>query len=90
MRLIAIAAALTAGCATAPAAVAPERCDAAKAQKLLGRTRSEALGAEALRLSGAAALRWIPPGAMATMDHRQNRINLRVDPNDKVVKVDCG
>jgi hypothetical protein len=83
----------TAGCATAAEEV-PVRgggsCDASKAQKLVGRARSAKLGAEALRLSGATALRWIPPGAMVTMDYREDRVNLRLDARDKVVKVDCG
>jgi len=83
-----------AGCAAAAEEV-PVRggggsCDASKAQKLVGRARSAKLGSEALRLSGATALRWIPSGAMVTMDYRENRINLRLDTRNKVVKVDCG
>lgn len=91
MRILAAAALLASGCATAPAAEAGGgRCDAAKAQQLIGRARSAGTGAEALRLSGAAVLRWIAPGTMVTMDYRENRLNLRVDPAGKVVKVDCG
>ena len=92
MRLLVAAALLTGGCATTPAAQAGAKgkCDSTKAQKLIGRTRSAQLGAEALRLSGAQALRWIAPGAMVTMDYRENRVNLRVDSKNKVVKVDCG
>ena len=92
MRILVAAALLAAGCATTPPAEAGAKgkCDASRAQKLIGRTRSAKLGSEALRLSGATALRWIPPGAMVTMDFRENRINLRVDPKNKVVKVDCG
>jgi uncharacterized protein involved in type VI secretion and phage assembly len=91
MRILIAAAVLTAGCATA---APPERgagkCDAAKAQKLIGRARSAGLGAQAKRLSGAASLRWIAPGTMVTMDYREDRLNLRVDPAGRVVKVDCG
>jgi hypothetical protein len=92
MRLLLAAALLTAGCATAPPAEAgaKAKCDPTGARKLIGRTRSARLGAEALRLTGAEALRWIRPGAMVTMDYRENRVNLRVDPRNKVVKVDCG
>lgn len=88
----AVLAAMTA-CATAAEEVPVRgggKCDSAKAQKLLGRTRSARLGNEALRLSGATALRWIAPGTMVTMDFRENRINLRVDSRNKLVKVDCG
>jgi hypothetical protein len=92
MRILAMAALLTAGCATAPSAEAGGggKCDAAKAQKLIGRVKSAGLGAQAKRLSGATALRWIAPGTMVTMDYREDRLNLRVDPAGKVVKVDCG
>jgi uncharacterized protein involved in type VI secretion and phage assembly len=92
VRPAALAALLAAGCATAPPAEAggSGRCDSARAGKLVGRERSEALGAEALRLTGARALRWIAPGTMVTMDYREDRLNLRVDPAGKVIKVDCG
>ncbi len=92
MRILVAAALLAAGCATAPPAEAGAtgKCDASRAQKLLGRVRSAKLAAEARRLSGATALRWIAPGAMVTMDFRESRINLRLDPRNKVVKIDCG
>lgn len=92
MRIVVIAALLSAGCATAPPAeaIGSGKCDASKAQTLIGRARSAKTGAEALRLSGAKALRWIAPGTMVTMDYREDRLNLRVDPTNKVVKVDCG
>jgi hypothetical protein len=83
----------TAACATAAEEDVPVRggrCDASKAQKLLGRPRSAKLGAQALRLSGAKTLRWIAPGTMVTMDFRENRLNLRTDPRNRVVKIDCG
>ena len=81
-----------AGCATAPPAEAGGGggCDASRAQMLIGRARSEKLGAEAKRLSGATARRWIRSGAMVTMDYREDRINLRLDTKDKVAKIDCG
>ena len=85
---------LTAGCATAPAAEAEAgaggKCDAARAQKLIGRAKSAKVRTEALRLSGAKTMRWISPDAMVTMDYREDRLNLRVDASGKIVKVDCG
>ncbi len=92
MRILAAAALLTSGCATAPPAEArgDGKCDAARAQTLIGRSRSAKVAAEALRLSGATALRWIAPRTMVTMDYREDRVNLRVDAAGKVVKVDCG
>lgn len=92
MRLLALAALLTAGCATAPPAEAGGggKCDSDKAQKLIGQIRSAKLGDEALRLSGAKTLRWIAPGTAVTMDYREDRLNLRVDRAGQVVKIDCG
>src|SRR4051812_25481721 len=65
------------------AAAAPA-CDAAPAQHLIGRKRSAELGEEAQRLSGARALRWIPPDTMVTMDYRTDRLNIALDREDKV------
>ncbi|HYI39880.1 MAG TPA: I78 family peptidase inhibitor [Allosphingosinicella sp.] len=92
MRIVVIAALLSAGCATAPPveAEAGGKCDAAKARALIGRAKGERTGAAALRLSGAATLRWIAPGTMVTMDFRENRLNLHTDSAGKVTKVDCG
>ena len=92
MRILVAAALLAAGCSTvAPTeAGARGKCDASKAQKLIGQSRSAKLGADALRLSGASALRWIAVGTMVTMDFRENRINLRLNSMNRVAKVDCG
>ncbi|HEX8309638.1 MAG TPA: I78 family peptidase inhibitor [Allosphingosinicella sp.] len=92
MRALAAFALLASGCATATAPAEPEagKCDSSKAQALIGRSRSAETGTEALRLSGARSLRWIAPGTMVTMDYREDRLNLRVDPAGKVVKADCG
>ena len=65
-------------------------CEAARAAGLVGRKRSEALGAEAMRLSGARALRWIPEGAMVTMDYREDRLNIELDGAGTVTKIRCG
>jgi hypothetical protein len=92
MRVLVAAAMLTAGCATAPAADGGGggKCDAAKAQKLLGRVKSAKVGNDALRLSGATALRWIAPGMMVTMDYREDRLNLHVGPDGKIARITCG
>jgi hypothetical protein len=92
MKILIAAAVLAAGCATAavPERGAGGRCDAARAQKLIGRVKSAKVGKDALRLTGARALRWIAPGTMVTMDYREDRVNLRVDAASRVVKVDCG
>jgi hypothetical protein len=86
------------GCADVPPAEAqvPVRgdsggkCDAAKARVLVGKSRSKAVGAKALRLSGAAALRWVPKDGMVTMDYRGDRLNLHLDSKNRIVRIACG
>jgi hypothetical protein len=85
------------GCATTPPAGAEEvpvrgagSCDSSKGQGLIGRERSNDLGAEALRLTGARAVRWIPEGGIVTMDFRKDRVNLHLDARNRVTKVNCG
>jgi hypothetical protein len=65
-------------------------CDAGKARSLIGREKSEPLGAEALRLSGARTIRWIRPGDVVTMDYREDRLNIHLDGQNKVVRIACG
>ena len=66
------------------------KCDAGPAQSLLGRTASDALGAEAMRLSNAGKLRWIPEGGAVTMDYNESRLNIQLDRENKVVTINCG
>jgi hypothetical protein len=77
-----------------PAQEAPVRgagkCDASNAQGLIGKARSQKLGADALRRTGARTLRWITPGTMVTMDFREDRLNLHLDARGRVTKVNCG
>jgi Peptidase inhibitor I78 family len=65
-------------------------CDAAKAEGLVGRDASEANGAEAKRLTGARAVRWIRPGQAVTMDYSPSRLNIKVDANEKIEGFSCG
>lgn len=65
-------------------------CSAAKAQALIGRQHSEALGKDALRRTGAKVIRLIRPGQAVTMDYRTDRLNIGVDERDKVIRITCG
>jgi hypothetical protein len=91
-----VAAALLAGCATP----APEsegqsvehgagECDARPVQDLIGRQRSEAVGAEAIRRSRAKYVRWIAPDSMITQDLRADRINVDIDSNGRITGLRC-
>lgn len=72
-----------------PARAIPGMCSAEPVQRLIGRGRSRQVGQEALRLSGAAQLRWIAPGEPVTMDHITDRLNLETDGRN-IVRAYCG
>ena len=69
---------------------ATQDCNAAPAQGLIGRPASPELGAEAQRLSGARVWRWLRPGQIVTMEFRADRLNLRLDAQDRVEGISCG
>jgi uncharacterized protein involved in type VI secretion and phage assembly len=64
-------------------------CTQDRLATLIGKTRSEAVAAEALRLSGARTLRWIEPGMAVTMDYREDRLNLHLDAQGKIARTGC-
>jgi len=66
------------------------RCRAEAIRDLVGRPATQALGTEALRRSGARALRWIRPGDVVTMDYREDRLNVRLDARNTVASFNCG
>ena len=91
--------ALTAACAAVPPAeeevpvhgeTPGYRCDAARAQHLIGRPADSNLGFEAQRLTGAAAVRWLRPGDIVTMDFRSDRLNIELDERHRVKALRCG
>ena len=94
MRAMLMTLAVLAACVTAQQEQMPEHgagaCDAAPVQNLIGRARSKALGAAALRRSGARLVRWIGPGDMVTMDHRTDRLDILLDAQGRVTGLRCG
>ena len=73
----------------APPAVPAGTCTKDGLATLIGKTRSEAVAAEALRISGAKTLRWIEPGMAVTMDYREDRLNLHLDAQGKIERTGC-
>lgn len=90
----ALAALALAGCATAappPLPSAPSgECHTDSLADLVGRPADAALGADALRRSGALRLRWIRPGDMVTMDYSAQRLNVHLDAQGRVDHFGCG
>jgi hypothetical protein len=88
---------MTAACATVPPGEeAPEEiggsgdCSAEGLENLIGQPATSELGAEAMRRSGARALRWIRPGDAVTMDFREDRLNVNLDAENRVERFNCG
>ena len=59
-------------------------------ERFVGKVRSEALGAEIRRQSGASTLRWVPEGMMVTMEFRGERVTVHLDSANRVTRVVCG
>jgi hypothetical protein len=81
-----------AGCATIAPPETPSagQCRADSLGELVGRPADAALGAEAMRRSGALRLRWIRPGDMVTMDYSAQRLNVHLDAQGRVERFACG
>ena len=94
--LFALAPALLAACSTAPAQpvvhgqTPGHTCKAEGTEQFVGQTRTDAIGAEIKRVSNAAVLRWAPPGVMLTMDFREDRVTVWLDPANKITQIKCG
>ena len=87
----------TLACTTVPAEEEPVNvgetmtpCRSEELGDLIGRPATAELGAEAMRRSGARALRWIRPGDAVTMDYREDRLNVRLDGAGRVEGFACG
>ena len=96
-RLLAAVPILFAACAAVPPGEEAPRevgadgmCTTDRLQELVGQPATSELGAEAMRRSGARALRWIRPGDAVTMDYRTDRLNVRLDADNRVERFDCG
>jgi len=92
-----ISSALLAGCSSksepvqAPVAEAGHsRCDAAAAQFAIGKQASPALLEQARIKAGAQNARLLGPHDIVTLEYRSDRLNLNLDDNSSVTRVNCG
>ena len=94
---------LLAGCASATndsAAPAPpvidqtapvsQVCDASAVQYAIGAPFDEANVATLEEQSGARQVRVLRPGSAATMDYRDDRLNIHLESNDMIEALRCG
>ena len=95
-KAIALAAILAAGCTTraaeepGPGQLSGATCNADGLDSFVGQPATAENGAEILRRSGAKTLRWIPHGAAVTMEYRFDRVNVKLDPQNRIEGVTCG
>ena len=80
---------LLTACETIPDA-STGKCDATRVQNFVGALGTADLGTALLKRSGTRTIRWLAPNTAATMDYRQDRLNVRVDGRNFVTGVDCG
>ena len=85
---------LIAACAHPDKPVGPvasgAQCHADRVQDLIGQPRSDAIGEKARAKAGAGVIRWIPMGAMVTMDYRFDRLDLRLGADGRITAISCG
>ena len=65
------------------------RCTDAVLATFVGQQATSEVGARMLALTGARALRWVPPGTMVTMDYRFDRLTVRVGADGRITQAGC-
>ncbi len=65
-------------------------CAAESVQYAIGQKTSVELGSKLVKESGSQSLRWLPPRSAATMDYRQDRLNIAYNDDMVITRVNCG
>jgi hypothetical protein len=95
-RALVCAALLLASCSTAPAeppvhGETPGRqCRSTDLNRFTGQPATSEVGGAILRESHAAVLRWVPHGAMITMEFRADRVTVSLTSDNRIEHVSCG
>lgn len=76
--------------ASAPVVATDGRCDSDLAKFAVGQMASSALLQQAQQRSGAQTARILRPGDIMTLEYRSERLNLNVDVQGVVARVNCG
>lgn len=88
----------SAACAPTPPNAKPSKpfppqvmqCQADPGQRFVGQAASEDIVEQARVATGAKTVRVLKPGEAATMDFRDDRLNLHLDDHGVIVTVACG
>ena len=84
-----------AACVTPPVEAPPasspnaDGCDAAAAERYIGRIADADTIDAARRDAGAAIARTLSPGQIVTLEYRGDRLNLHVDGKRRITRVGC-
>lgn len=73
-----------------PAVKGDGHCDAAPVAWAVGQKADEQVMKKVWQQSGAGLIRPIAPDQAVTMDFRQDRINVHLDADNSITKLDCG
>ncbi len=65
-------------------------CTADQVGQFIGKDATQELGSSVLRATGASSFRWLPEGAIITMEYSGGRVNVELDKDNKVTRVRCG
>lgn len=65
-------------------------CSADAAQYAVGQKTSVELASELMKKTGSNTLRWMPPRIAATMDFRNDRLNIAYDDAMVITQISCG
>lgn len=65
------------------------RCNADKAESLVGRVASQVTLDAAQRLSASSILRIVKPGQPISMDYMTNRLTVEVDEKNRILRLYC-
>jgi hypothetical protein len=95
-KLITVAAVALGACSTAPAQppahgeTPGHQCQPTGLERFAGQSATAETGAEILRISDAAVLRWVQPGQMVTMEYRADRVTVWLAAGNRIDRVSCG
>ena len=65
-------------------------CSAEAAQYAVSQKTSVELAGELMKKTGSRTLRWMPPRSAATMDFRNDRLNIAYDDAMVITQISCG
>ncbi|MUV13095.1 I78 family peptidase inhibitor [Noviluteimonas gilva] len=79
-----------ASAATTTPPMMAQTCKADAAKQFVGQAQTPEVLEQARAAAGAKTVRLLAPDTMATMDFREDRLNVRTNADNMIASVDCG